>query len=97
MKISAVQCLGCYDVIYSRSRYDFHWCGCESVAIDGGLDYKKLSTKTGARIKHLEIEVDATEKQLFDDWNKQTDKFGRIGSPMPGGGGVYPIPGIGFR
>ena len=82
MKVSAVRCRGCGDTIYSRARHDFHWCSCESVAVDGGFEYLKLSAKTEADFEHLQIEVDATKRQLFDDWNSSADKFGVI-KPEP--------------
>jgi hypothetical protein len=31
-----IKCLKCGDVIESKSRHDFVWCKCKSVAVDGG-------------------------------------------------------------
>lgn len=34
-----VQCKKCGDIIESKTRHDFKWCKCKSVAVDGGHDY----------------------------------------------------------
>ena len=34
-----VQCKKCGDIIESKTRHDFKWCKCKSVAVDGGYDY----------------------------------------------------------
>ena len=31
-----IKCLKCNDIIESKSRHDFVWCKCKSVAVDGG-------------------------------------------------------------
>ena len=36
---NAIQCTVCDDVIESKHRHDFKWCGCGSCAVDGGNDY----------------------------------------------------------
>lgn len=41
------QCLLCGDVIESKHRHDFRYCSCESLAVDGGVDYiRRLYTTT---------------------------------------------------
>lgn len=42
MKVGAVKCLYCGDVIFSRARHDFHSCTCGRTNIDGGSDYMKF-------------------------------------------------------
>lgn len=78
MKVIAIKCESCGDIIYSRTRHDMRYCSCKSVAIDGGQDYTKISFKTKLPPKSFEIEVDATKEQLYNDWNSRKDKFGRI-------------------
>jgi len=86
MKINAIQCSVCGDIIYSRYRHDFRWCSCphnennvgEGCFIDGGFDYQRVGGKHIDKIKHLVIEVDTTYKNLYDDWNLKIDKFGLI-------------------
>lgn len=77
MKINAIQCPSCGDIIYSRSRHDFHWCSCHSVAIDGGFHYMKVSYKNDIP-KSIELDLDITEKELHNDYNKGIDKYGLI-------------------
>ena len=75
--IYAIQCTECNDIIYSRTRHDFHWCSCNNCAIDGGFDYQKVCFKNDPP-QPIEIVVEATKKELYDDWNKKIDKFGLI-------------------
>lgn len=44
-----VRCLKCLDVIQSMYRHDFKWCTCESIAVDGGGDYLKMSYTPGSK------------------------------------------------
>lgn len=78
MKVVAIKCESCGDTIYSRTHHDMRYCSCGSVAIDGGRDYTKISFKAKTPPKTFEIEIDATEKQLYDDWNKRENKLGKI-------------------
>ena len=81
--VKGIKCNKCGDVIYSRSRHDFHWCSCKSCAIDGGFDYLKIVGQPNdwqsidVTVLPLESE-DNIKKILFDDWNKGTDKYGVI-------------------
>lgn len=38
---NAAKCLKCGDIIESKTRHDFVWCSCKSLAVDGGHDYLK--------------------------------------------------------
>lgn len=38
-----IKCKHCGDILESKSRYDFKFCSCGKVAIDGGLFYLKRS------------------------------------------------------
>ncbi len=77
IKINALRCLTCGDTIYSRAHYDFHRCSCGDIFVDGGFDYLRAGWGKNPPVS-LQIEVDATKKMLYDDWNNKTDKFGRI-------------------
>ena len=77
MKIFAIQCLKCKDIIYSRARHDCRSCSCGTVVIDGGFDYMKVSGEKKS-FEQKVLNVKATKKELFDDWNKRKDKFGLI-------------------
>ena len=77
MKITAIQCKVCGDIIWSRAEYDYHYCTCESVAIDGGVNpHKFVGNRDDYEIK--EIELDITEDDAHDDWNNRTNKLGII-------------------
>ena len=75
MKVSAIQCNDCRDIIYSRARHDFRWCTCKNCAIDGGLDYLRV-IGDGYKMKSLVIE--STKEELYNDWNNSKDLFGLV-------------------
>jgi len=77
MKIKAIKCLKCGGTIFSRSVHDFRWCSCESVAIDGGFEYTKVSGNP-ENYEFKDINVKATKTQLYKDWEHRTDKYGLI-------------------
>lgn len=83
MKINAIKCKNCGNVIYSRTTHDFRWCDCNKCAIDGGFEYIKITGNPGdwerADVFVLEDrnEIEA-KKILYDDWNNRTDYFGKI-------------------
>ena len=83
MKVYAVKCPECGDIIYSRATHDFHYCSCGNVFIDGGFEYTRIGAKDLDALQRLEIDVDATEKELYKDWNENIDKFGIIKKDEP--------------
>lgn len=79
MKVSAIHCPNCGDTIYSRARHDMIGCTCRKIWIDGGFDYIKISfTDVDNPPKIIELDVEATKQELYDDWNNRINKFGRI-------------------
>ena len=78
MKINAIICLNCHDVIFSRARHDFRTCSCGNISVDGGFDYMKISQQENAKFQQIKIEVDATKNELYNDWGSGKDKFGLI-------------------
>ena len=42
IKVIAVKCPECGDLIYSRARHDFRYCSCGEIAIDGISDYSGI-------------------------------------------------------
>lgn len=78
VKVAAIQCLKCGDIIYSRAVHDFHWCSCKSVAIDGGFDYVKICGEPTDYVKIKAMSIPATKWDLYVDWNTNTNKFGWI-------------------
>jgi hypothetical protein len=75
MKIKAIQCGQCDDIIYSRTTHDFHSCSCNHCSIDGGFDYVKV---TGLFFTYGQIELKVTKSMLHADWSKSNDKYGKI-------------------
>jgi len=79
MKVMAYECPLCGDLVFSRARHDFRYCSCKEIAVDGGFDYSRLCFNNKPP-KPVEIEVDLTKKQLYDDWNiiAKKDEYGII-------------------
>ena len=77
MKIIALECPKCKDVIFSRATHDFRRCSCEEISIDGGFDYMRIGYKTKSP-KTVIIDVKSTKTKLYQDWNLRRDKFGIV-------------------
>jgi len=77
MKVQAFKCPKCSAVVFSRTRHDYRWCPCKTIAVDGGLDYSRV-VYTESFPETVELNLDLTPDQLYDDWNKRTDKHGII-------------------
>jgi len=75
MKVNAVKCKECGDTIFSRARHDFRECTCGKSFIDGGSYYIRVG---GEASNPFELEIKATEKEIYDDWNLSKDKLGLI-------------------
>jgi hypothetical protein len=41
------QCAKCGQIIFSRSRHDFVSCKCGAIAVDGGMDYRRIVGNLG--------------------------------------------------
>lgn len=79
MKVTAVICPKCKEKIYSRARHDMHWCHCGNTAVDGGLEYVRITAKENLEDVVTEvIDVKASSKKLYDDYNLNINKFGWI-------------------
>lgn len=80
MTVFGIKCKKCGDIIYSRAVHDFHYCTCQSCAIDGGQnDYIRIigNQEDWERVPKIEIKAkDLSE--LYNDWNKGKDKYGWI-------------------
>jgi len=79
LKVWAIKCHKCGDTIYSRTRHDMRWCTCESIAIDGGFDYIKVSGEPDSYSQvQIVLPKGVTKSELHKDWDKSTDKYGLI-------------------
>ena len=75
---SAVYCLDCGTIIYSRTRHDFRFCKCKKVAVDGGFDYLKVSFDKEDRmiVFPFILPKNITTETLYKDWNETLEKEG---------------------
>lgn len=78
VSVSAIKCPRCKHIIYSRVRHDFRTCPCRSISIDGGFDYNRIVWIKVKKPVIFPLKINATKKQLYDDWINKTDKFGLI-------------------
>lgn len=77
--VHAIKCVKCKDTIYSRARHDFNSCSCGGCSIDGGLDYTKICWEPDMDCPEpFSLEIEATPRELYDDWDTNANKFGRI-------------------
>lgn len=77
MEVQTIQCKKCWDIIWSRAQYDFHWCSCGAIAIDGGFEYMRVVGDLGG-FEDRKIEVDCTKEEAYQDWNYRKNKLGTI-------------------
>ena len=80
MKVNAFKCPKCAAIVFSRTRHDYRWCPCKTIAVDGGLEYSRV-VYDSVLPENVTLEVDQTKEQLYDDWNSKQDKFGIILAP----------------
>jgi len=87
MRIEVYKCPDCEEEIYSRANHDYIECKCGGLGLDDGhfADTKRagyiwqpfrIIGKVEAKSRIIELEV--TEKQLYDDWNEHGGKYGRL-------------------
>jgi hypothetical protein len=75
MKVTAVKCPICQDIIFSRCQRDYHTCSCGNTSIDGGFNYIRIS---GSK-EVIELDIgEITKEELYNDWNNMHDKYGVI-------------------
>lgn len=60
---NAIRCRKCGEIIESASLYDFKWCKCGSVAVDGGRDYLKRSANSLDDFEELSIVIEDDEEE----------------------------------
>lgn len=104
VKITAIKCYACGDIVYSRANHDFHYCSCGEVAVDAGnkmstykdeLDAGRVIGGIGRILAkdvsagnkcftYLTIDLGnffslkEAKRVLYEDWNKEENKYGRI-------------------
>lgn len=79
MEIKALKCPFCEDIIFSRANHDYRSCSCGKLAVDGGFSsYGGRVIGAFDKASRATLEVDATQRELYDDWNHRKDQFGRL-------------------
>lgn len=73
--VAAATCRACGDTIFSRAGHDMRPCSCDSIAIDGGAQYTKLS---GDNYQLSVIMVPYSKAEIRNDWNRSIDKIGKV-------------------
>lgn len=74
--VTAIRCNECGDTIFSRARHDWRTCSCGCTWIDGGFEYVRFGGKPSCEPYKLDVYV--LKKELYDDWNRGTDRYGLI-------------------
>jgi len=76
--MTLLHCLLCNDIIFSRATHDMQTCTCGSHSIDGGFQYIRASFNNPKEFKMITLPVpDAIKQDLYNDWNKQLNKYGK--------------------
>ena len=78
MKVKAIQCNSCGDVVYSRANEDYRECGCGCVGASGGQQYPKFHAASRTPHKKIKIDVDTDLFNLYNDWKEMLDAYGLI-------------------
>lgn len=76
--ISAIKCKKCGDIIFSKHRHDMVWCKCNTVAIDGGQDYLRI-TGEPTNFELLQFVPPAEHKQDLLEIRAEIEKVLRKG------------------
>ena len=78
MKIKAIRCEECLDIVYSRTEEDLRECSCGATSAAGGQFHCKFYTIHGAKSKKITINLDASASMLYNDWKEMLDAYGLI-------------------
>lgn len=81
LELQVAVCPTCYFGIYSRAHHDYHHCPCGNISIDGGFDYCHIGWEPNiSRPRLIILKIKGlTKRDLYDDWNYQTNKYGTLG------------------
>lgn len=85
MKIFALQCLECGDIIFSRCRHDYRICTCGKIGVDGGQGNEHIFRTIGEKANIIELWFDLSIKggsnlygYLYTDWTLNKNQLGLI-------------------
>jgi len=78
MRIKAIQCEFCKNIVYSRTQEDSRQCDCGGVGAAGGQEYTKFHTAPNIKGKKVNLNIDITFLELYNDWRDMVDSYGII-------------------
>lgn len=78
MLVNAVECKECNTIVYSRTEDDVRECNCGRVVVSGGQGHFKYDVFTNPQYEIRKIRVDASLRDLYEDWYNMNDDFGLI-------------------
>lgn len=80
MKVPAIICKKCGDLIFSRAQHDYRTCSCGSCSIDGGFEpcHGMSGNHKDIKLARYCIPTGVTKAILYNDWNRRIDKYGLI-------------------
>ena len=80
MKVRAIHCHNCKDIVYSRAQEDYRECGCGLVNTWGGQTFTNFDAIPDAEYDILNLNIDATSDDMYVDWLEMDDKHGIVRS-----------------
>ena len=79
MKLAAIICLKCNDMLYLRTEYDTRQCECKHTTLAMAKGEFKVSCKD---FRRATIMLPYDKKQLYEDYNEERDRLGVIRKPF---------------
>ena len=70
IKIRAIRCKHCGEIIYSRSHYDMNYCKCKTLAIDGGVSIVGDSEKNNPSYLRVKGKLDEDYENIIVELNE---------------------------
>lgn len=80
MKVFAIKCKKCNEIVYSRAVHDFAPCSCGACFVDGGQgnEYVRIGGNPEDFERLSGYEIKAKDKnELIEDYRSGKDKYGR--------------------
>jgi hypothetical protein len=78
MRIKAIKCNTCNNIVYSRAEGDYRECACGSVGAFGGQAYAKYNAAAESSHEKIIINLDIHLDDLYNDWKEMVDVYGLI-------------------
>ena len=76
-----LKCLYCNDIIESKHQHDFRWCKCQSVFIDGGLEYRRIGGDLSViqdMCEVVDVWDDGDKIRCIDGSKQKTLELGKV-------------------